>query len=424
MTNQTSRVPFGLLLALVHVVAGCGPGIERDPVFAETSGNGAPAVGPATPTPTATPNPEPPPRTGELRPCGRLGPDRVRAIAAMPDGEFAVGYGSGRIAFAPPGKPPGERAFDAHSGPIEKLAVSRDGAWLLSLGQDGVLRLWDSKTSERRYETDRVMNAAFSRDGSQLGLGGYGEVRLVRLADLATSWSSPHVEAAAALFFSGDGETLTVGTDVLVTYRTSDGSRLRAYRDNFFYALAVAEDGSVLFGVDAGSIALVSPQDYRRLWQQQVRSDDLEGAVFSPDGSSIAYGPRPSVVVQSSDGQLSRVLEEGARAMAFSSDSRRIALGFDSGAFYVLDLARGEPLVQQASAPGHIEEVSQVAVSPDGRLIASQADGQRDETLKVWRASDSTLLYSSRPEADWDFMPEAFAFSPDSTLLARTGHRD
>jgi WD40 repeat protein len=65
-----------------------------------------------------------------------------------------------------------------------------------------------------------------------------------------------------------------------------------------------------------------------------------------------------------------------------------------------------------------------VAISPDGRLIASQGFGARDETTKVWRASDGALLHSTISAPVRDGQPEVLAFSPDSTLLVRSGEND
>lgn len=95
--------------------------------------------------------------------------------------------------------------------------------------------------------------------------------------------------------------------------------------------------------------------------------------------------------------------------------------------------ARGPPpsffrtdtlVVRQPGAPGHLEPVVQVAVSPNGKLIGSIAHGVKDDELKVWRVSDSSLLYQVPASSVRDGNEEAFAFSPDSSLIARTGQND
>jgi WD40 repeat protein len=424
MRPSRPRARLGPLLLL----AACGPGIERNPALndllaARGPGTVQPPRQPAGPA-TGTPDP---------RLCGWLGSDGVRAIAAMPDGQsFAVGYASGRIAFISPEQATRLRAFDAHLSPIEELAISPDGAWLASLEQEGTAKLWDARTGEARHEIAgrRIDDIAFSPDGASLAAVGYPDVLLVRVADGSVAWAAPHTTGTAAAFFSGDGATVLAGSDVLVSYRASDGSRLREVAVRPYGVRAVSSDGALLLGFRSrtSSAALLRIEDGAVLWDQPgaTGGSAMEGAAFSPDGASVAYATRtgPVVIVRTTDGTSVRTLEEGVRAVAYAPDGRTIALGLDSGAFNVWDLESGQPRVKQTGAPGHTEQVVQVAASPDGKLIASMAFGARDETLKVWRASDGALLHSSTHPNVRDPSPESFAFSPDSTLLVRTGEND
>lgn len=60
--------------------------------------------------------------------------------------------------------------------------------------------------------------------------------------------------------------------------------------------------------------------------------------------------------------------------------------------------------------------VSSVAYSLDGRMIASV--GHTDRTIKLWRASDYTLIRTLYAPKEYAFGVSSVAFSPDGALLA------
>jgi WD40 repeat protein len=60
---------------------------------------------------------------------------------------------------------------------------------------------------------------------------------------------------------------------------------------------------------------------------------------------------------------------------------------------------------------GHSKHVSDIAFSPDGKLLASASN----KTIKLWDASSGAVLQMLEGHSNYVY---AVAFSPDSKLLA------
>jgi len=108
------------------------------------------------------------------------------------------------------------------------------------------------------------------------------------------------------------------------------------------------------------------------------------------------------------------ILSEG---LAFSPDSRRIALGSATGKILVYEAASGKLL---QSLAGHEGAVTSLAFSPDSKILAS---GGQDGTLRLWdlqAGKESRLLDQQSYDVRGSSLPArigCIAISPDGNLL-------
>ncbi len=136
---------------------------------------------------------------------------------------------------------------------------------------------------------------------------------------------------------------------------------------------------------------------------------------FSPDGRLLLTGGAgyAARLWETYSGALARTLKDSATCAAFLPDGKQFALGGratsgSSGVIRVFDLGMDEP---KLTIPAHTTAVHALAVSPDGRLLASTA---QERVVKVWNAQTGehlTSLDGVRPSA-------SVAFGFDGQTLA------
>ena len=110
---------------------------------------------------------------------------------------------------------------------------------------------------------------------------------------------------------------------------------------------------------------------------------EFDTTSLSPDGRSIAVNPLGVPffrIIAAEDGRPTHEfgLESGAVALAWSADSRWLAVGSDDNAVYLWSLAEGGP---QLRLIGHQNLVHDVAFMAGGRLLMSSA---WDGTTRFW----------------------------------------
>jgi WD40 repeat protein len=362
-----------------------------------------------------------------------------------------------------------------------QVVFSSDGRTLISCGEDGLVRHWDLATGRLVRELQLCKTTREKKELMSVSLGRRCAALKMKDAVLFRDVESGEERGRLALKTEqGDRLTLSPDAKFLVVERnigpnhdptTAElwdvvrAKKVQSMKDEENYGI-----WKVVFSRDGKRVALRAGGRDLRLWDtttgKELRANEHTSwaTCFSPDGKTLAInipgGPvklldtatlkeqgqlkRPKDHIYpllhfdySADGRLlagisgegtviwdvasrtvkQRLPERYATALAFAPDGKTLVCwGWELGSEIRLrDTATGKQL---HSRPGHGNRVDVLALSPDGKIVASGA--LHDPSLHLWDAATGRLLHRLKGRDDWLI---ACAFSADGKQLVTSGWR-
>ena len=321
-------------------------------------------------------------------------------------------------------------------GPVKVVfvAFSPDRRRLVSFGRyEGTLRVWDVRTGSllKTFREGGDDAAAFSPDGHILALGGEDWMRhsTINLWDAETGrhlkiFSPPG--RISAMVFSPDNQMLAAvtGYDDKNLYVWDVHTKARIHKlmghAGSLNALAFSSNGRIAAGGSEGDRTL-------QMWDTQTgnllktfkgHTRLVHTLTFSPNGDTLASASFDNTLRlwDAETGREKKVFMEhigwGVDAV-FSPNGKWLASVSSDDKIHVWDRHTGHLL---HTLTGHTAPVTTVAVSSDGRTLASYGRFP-DKTLRFWNPETGELLKTISDHKGIN----GFSFSPDGQTLASAG---
>ncbi|KAK6352041.1 hypothetical protein TWF718_005190 [Orbilia javanica] len=306
--------------------------------------------------------------------------------------------------------------LEGHRNIIHKLIFSPSNKYLASASRDFTIRIWDVATGQevRIFEgQDGIEAIGFCSEGEELAsvsikgrvivwdIATGQQVKNFKIAPCPSQ--ERHEDFVADAIFSSNSEELmlVLGSSAIQVWNIREEKRIKIFRGrDWVRAAAFSPDGKRV----AFSCWYNGTINIRNLETGCAISMDLEAnqgrfsefeVAFSPDGRHLVSITFDTVRVWDiADGRLLRIFEKNPstpRAATFSSDGRYLAwmLAIDvnetnidtASVLEVLDMTTQQ--VKTVGGRGS-ESASAVAISPDGKYLASS--GRASTTIRLWDA--------------------------------------
>jgi len=273
----------------------------------------------------------------------------------------------------------------AHKGPVNCLAFTSNGKFLISGSDDNKVKIWDvSKQGLIQVlskHTSDVNELAVSPDGKWFITGDESDRVLVWDAVKGTLRKrfSRHAHNITGLGVTRDGNAVSVDSFGFIKYwRLPSGSLIQGWSaDNSIYGLAVSPNGQY---------AATGHWEKIELWS--LRQNDL--------GTMIAkFGDHKGSIEH----------------LVFGEDNQTLATGSTGSAYLKIWSIPSGKLIRTINR-AHLNKVYALAISPNGNFLAS---GGKNSFVKVWNfpsGSAKNRLSIRKVYAT------SLAISPDSTIVA------
>lgn len=364
--------------------------------------------------------------------------DNILSVAFSPDGKYIVsGEGNNVHIYDVATNKQIGKTLVGHTSLVSSVAFSPDGNRIVSGSFDHTIRIWDITTDGhiRKLSEGRPDTIAFSPNGKCIAFETNNSIYIWEVAT-NKQIGSPlvgHTSYVSSIAYSPDGKRIISGSSdhTIRIWDATTGKQIGEPMEGHTDTVAC-----VAYSPDGKHIISGSYDHTIRIWDastgKQITNLGNQGArvklvSYSPDGNCIVFVTGDNTVwIWDADLHWvkMRKFEGEPSSISFSSDGKKIALGFNNYTICILDTATCKQIGEHLE--GHTGEVTAVAFSPNDKYIVS-GGGYDDNTVRIWNTTTGKqigepLVRHSKRIIAVTFRPDGkrvLSVSDDCTLFVR-----
>jgi WD40 repeat protein len=333
-----------------------------------------------------------------------------------------------------------ELTLTGHQQPVWCVAFDPQGKRLVSADRGGTVKVWDSQgkvLDSLQGHTNGINHLAFSPEGKRLATASLdGTCKIWNTDNWQELRSLPaNGKTFEAVAWSRNGKLLAGGDDEqVILWDAESYKELRTLNTPGKGLLAFSPDGCTLFtarhnctGMERHAFTRWDVTTWKAKAPLELPTRGVPACfLLGQDGRTVFVTMCPPVELQlgaydAETGQERFGLHrhrEGVLAVAVSPDGRTLASGSADHTVRLWDLAGWrptEPLPPSRDLPGHTNRVWSVAFSPDAKLLASASS---DGKILLWDAATGSKVHEMTGHSQSQ-QGACLTFSPDGrTVLA------